>query len=275
MSNIFITYGDDSFKKSLRSIKKEAKSTGIFDRIIVYTPNDLPDYIKSSPLFLFKRGGGYWIWKPYIIYKTLQSCRENDIVYYTDGGCTLNPESKEWHLFQEQIQTHNAIFFQYRSNVHYEGWDNYCKNPSNNNPQILHWMKPAAIEYFTSFFGNHEFLQYNKIWAGAIVIKKTSQTLNVLDQWLRISMFHPELICDPFGKELTRLPETYNAHRHDQAILTPLIFYYKDIDHISILPETAETNKQNAAIIASRRVIWTWNLYDKIVFRIKSLFSNS
>lgn len=269
MANIFISYGDNTFRKSLKQIKKEARCIGIFDKIITYTPKDLPDCIKSSPLYLFKKGGGYWIWKPYIIYKTLQQCQENDVVYYADAGCTLNPNSLEWDLFQKEIQTHNAIFFQYRSDIQYEGWENYCKTPSNNSPQIRHWIKPSTVDYFTSYFGDSKFLQYNKIWGGAIIIKKTRQLINTIDQWIKISLFHPELICDPFGEELNRLPDVFNVHRHDQAIITPLLYYYKDRDNISVLPETSESDKKGTAIIASRRVLWKWNIVDSIVFRLK------
>lgn len=270
MANIFISYGDDKFRKSLAQIKKEAKGVGIFNKIITYSPRDLPDYIKSSPLFLFPKGGGYWIWKPYIIYKALQSCQENDVIYYADAGCTLNPTSTEWQVFTQKMKSCNAILFQYKPNVQYEGWEAYCSAPSNNSPKILHWMKPSAIHYFTEYFGCQDFLQYNKIWGGAIIIKKTPKLLCFFDQWLKISMFHPELLCDPFGKELSEIPTSFNAHRHDQAILTPLIFKYEKIDNVLVLPETSESNKSNAAIAATRRVIWTWNFCDKILFHIKN-----
>lgn len=272
MANIFISYGDDKFKKSLKLIKEEAREVGIFDFVKAYTPHDLPESIKSSPLYLFKKGGGYWIWKPYIIYDALQHSKENDIVYYADAGCTLNAKSKEWNYFIQEMKTHNAIFFQYRSDVQYEGWDNFCKSPSNNSPKIVHWMKPSAIDYFTELLGNKDFLQFNKIWGGAIIIKKTHKILNLLDQWIKISIFHPELICDPFGKDLSCIPDTFNVHRHDQAIITPLVYQYKELDNICLLYETSESQKETAAIIASRRMIWTWNLYDKIAYRIKKLF---
>lgn len=272
MANIFISYSDEKFKKSLKLIKREAKGIGLFDKIITYGPRDLPESIKASPLFLYRKGGGYWIWKPYIIFETLLHCEENDVLYYADAGCSLNANSKEWKTFQKEMCTHNAIFFQYRSDVQYEGWANFCNDKSNNSPKIVHWMKPTTTEYFTELFGNQDFLDYNKIWGGAIIIKKTKKKLNILEQWLAISLFHPELINDPFGKELSHIPKTFNRHRHDQAIITPLVYQYRETDKICVLPETSESQKDTAAIVASRRVLWTWNLSDKLAFYLKKIF---
>lgn len=268
MSNILISYGDQKFKRSLSLLKKEAKAVGLFDKILTYGPKDLPLYIKCSPLFASKRGGGYWIWKPYIIKHTLEKCQEGDIVYYIDAGCTLNPNSKEWNLFQEFMTDHQAIVFQYRNDHKYIGWDQFCKNPNNNDPALRHWIKPLTKEYFMRYIGNEDFLDFNKIMGGIIIIKKTKATPIFLSEWHDISLFHPELLCDPFGEDLNRLPETFNVHRHDQTIITPLIFYYRDVDNVLVLPETAESNKENAAIIASRRVIWSWNTLDRIKYHI-------
>lgn len=79
---IFITYGDASYSKSLERIQAEAKSCGEFDRVIAYSNNDLPESITSNILSTYSRGGGYWLWKPYICLKTLQSIDETDIVVY-------------------------------------------------------------------------------------------------------------------------------------------------------------------------------------------------
>ena len=100
MSNIFISYGDNRYKESLNRIARQAKDVGIFDKVIKFTPKDLPGFVKASPLFAFSCGGGYWCWKPYIIYHTLQNCKEGDVVYYVDAGCTLNISSEEWGQFQ-------------------------------------------------------------------------------------------------------------------------------------------------------------------------------
>ena len=108
---------------------------------------------------------------------------------------------------------------------------------------------------------------------GIIIIKKTSSIPLFLSEWYNITLYYPELVCDPFGEDLNRLPETFNAHRHDQTIITPLAYKYNIIDKIAILPETSESSKDSAAIIASRTAVWSWNIYDKFVYKLNCLFN--
>lgn len=80
MKKILIAYGDQRCAYSLKRIGKQANMLHLFDEVILYTPNDLPDYMKSSRLMQYAYGGGYWAWKPYIIKKTLETHDEGDIV---------------------------------------------------------------------------------------------------------------------------------------------------------------------------------------------------
>src|SRR5574344_1134211 len=91
---IFITYGDKGYHYNLKRIRGEANKLNFFDKIITYSHSDLPICIKSSPLMLFSKGGGYWLWKPYLIWKTIQKY-PNATVYYADAGCTLQ-KIKYW-----------------------------------------------------------------------------------------------------------------------------------------------------------------------------------
>lgn len=269
MKKIFISYGDTGFKGSLKRIAKQARSTHLFDQVEVYTPSDLPPPVRNSPLMVFHRGGGYWVWKPWIVYNTLCNCKEGDVVYYVDAGCTLNKESKEWGEWDSILNTHNAIVFNYRSDVKYAGWDLYCKDPKNCAPELRHWLKPSAEEYFTRFLGSEDYLNFNHVMSGIIIIKKTANIPCFIQQWLKIALLNPSLFCDAYGEELGRLPDSFNEHRHDQAILTPLVYYYKDIDKIVVLHEKSESRKEIAAVIASRTHIRSWTLCDKLAWRIK------
>lgn len=265
MAKILVAYADKHYKESLMRIKRQAKRTKRFDNVIIYTPKDLPEYIKASPLYAFSRGGGYWVWKPYIVVDALSKCKLGDIICYVDSGCSLNKKSKEWNEYFSIMEKYNAIFFQYREDYIYSGWDKVCSRPENNSPMIGYWMKPTTKKYFIDYFGNDKFCQFSKIWGGAFFVKKTIPMINIIQEWYRLILFNPILFMDPVGKEKVSLPDTYNVHRHDQTVLTPLVYYFQKTDNVIVIPETSESEPENAAIIATRFMQgkMSWWLYIK------------
>ena len=66
-----ITYGNDKFIKAKNRIYDEAKKSGWFDTITIYEPKDIDINFKKKFKSILKKtkGGGYWIWKSYIIKK--------------------------------------------------------------------------------------------------------------------------------------------------------------------------------------------------------------
>lgn len=101
---IFITYGNKLYYESLQRIKEQASSVGCFDKIITYTDADLPEEICNHSLMQYKRGGGYWLWKPYFILKTLlEVAQEGDIVVYSDAGSEVF-KHKSWNLFFKMME---------------------------------------------------------------------------------------------------------------------------------------------------------------------------
>ncbi|HAP94952.1 hypothetical protein, partial [Epilithonimonas hominis] len=76
MKKKFITYGSNAFLQSAKRIIEEAKSLNIFDETQRYDYKDLPSSIQNSPLFLDKKRGGYWLWKPYVIYDSLSKLKD-------------------------------------------------------------------------------------------------------------------------------------------------------------------------------------------------------
>lgn len=275
MASVFVAYADIRFAESLKRIKRQAKRTHRFDKIFVYTSKDLPDYIKYSPLFAYSRGGGYWAWKPYVVMDALSKCEEGDIVCYADSGCSLIKDSEEWNLLFDKMRDYNALFFQYRDDIVYKEWSGLCKKPEYNSTKIKHWMKPTTKKYFEDYFGNDLFGEYSKIWAGSFFIKKTFPVINIISEWYNLVLFHPILFIDPIGKEKTELPDGYNVHSHDQSVLTPLVYYYKEKDNVLVLPETSETDKEHAAIVASRYRQKKMNLWLYIKYRLYILLKGN
>lgn len=275
MEKIFISYGDNSFKVSLDRILRQAKQSKLFDRIIGFTPKDLPEYIRSSPLFAIKTGGGCWSWKPYIIYHTLQNCSIGDVVYYADAGCSLDPTSPEWSDFQSYVQSFSAIFFQYRSNFNYPGWEKYypCSAPHTRPSAIEHWIKPSLSQYFLQFI-SPDFLSFDKIMAGFMIFKKTDHIISILEQWYQITLFHPELVTAPLGSEMSHLPNSFFTHRFDQSVLTPLVYHFKEKDNVLVLPETAESRFGQPAVLATRWKQAALRPFPYLKYRLSEFFSS-
>ena len=92
----FITYADEKFKYSKERIDKEAIHFGHFDTVTIYGPEDLDNNFKAQFREILKlpRGGGYWIWRPYILEKKFNEINDNDILIFLDAGCTINIAGK-------------------------------------------------------------------------------------------------------------------------------------------------------------------------------------
>jgi hypothetical protein len=46
-----------------------------------------PDFVnRNKNILQQKRGAGYWLWKPYIIFQELYLARDGDIIVYSDAS---------------------------------------------------------------------------------------------------------------------------------------------------------------------------------------------
>lgn len=263
MEKILIFYGTEEFRGSLDRLKKEASNLNVFDKTIIYTPRDLPMHIKANSLMNYKKGGGYWIWKPYIIWKTLQDY-PNTIVVYIDAGCSIS-KSEEWYQYFKFIEKHDTILFQYRNSFDY-GWNKMWPSATT---KIGNWTKLNTQKYFDQLIKDENWHSFDKIMGGTIICKNPKNEF--ISQWLNITLFKSELIVDPIGNEIGNQKEDFIEHRHDQSIITPLAYYFsKRVNNIKILLETSESKIGNPAVIANRlRTQIKESLFKKVIYYIK------
>lgn len=87
---LLINYADKAYYKAQKDCLESGLKFG-FTKVIPYSFKDLDDeFITKNRLILSQsRGAGYWIWKPYIILKTLKEMNEGDILFYADSGSTF------------------------------------------------------------------------------------------------------------------------------------------------------------------------------------------
>ena len=91
MKKILITFGGDIYDETTKLVVENGLKYGA-DEVWVY--DDLwltqQDFYKQNSYFWehpHKRGFGWYIWKPFIIWHALQKLEDGDIVMFTDADC--------------------------------------------------------------------------------------------------------------------------------------------------------------------------------------------
>ena len=101
----FITFATEDHMSFAQKNVESALSVGKFDTATIYTMNDLDDHFKEKNQYILnnKRGSGYWLWKPYIIFKKLLEIDENDILCYNDSKYIWLKDIREYEKLKEDI----------------------------------------------------------------------------------------------------------------------------------------------------------------------------
>ena len=208
---LFLTYGDNSFIKSRERIRQEAENLNYFDKIIVETDkirkeegiiNCLEDP-NFKEVFNSGRGGGYWMWKPYIICKHLQSLNENDILIYTDCGSTLPNNEYTTDKLDEFI---NILKNSEKGMVVFP-----CECPERQ------YTKGDVFKHF-GCEDDEKFYNSQQIEANRLIIKKNKHSLFIIEKWWSIAKNHPHLVDD----SKSSIPNAFDFqdNRHDQSIFS-------------------------------------------------------
>ena len=164
----FLTFANKSYMTTDR-IANQAKEMNVFDKIIQMTDDDILEYIKKHSNYIktHPQGFGHWIWKPKVIYDTLNKMNMNDILVYCDTGTYVNKKGKDrFEFYIEQLNKHDMVVFSTSDNYKAQ---QYVKND-------------AIMEYYPEF---------NKEWttacyAGLMIIKKTQKSLELIKDWLKL-----------------------------------------------------------------------------------------
>ena len=206
---VFITFSD-GIKYKYDRIIEEAKTSKFFNECIAYTLKDLDqNFIDKHSKFIENnpRGYGYWIWKPYIILKTMEKLKYNDIIMYSDSGSVINSNGfKRLKYYYEILNSYDIICFQ----IKYDE---------------IEWNKKDTIDYILNIFtnSNYSILTTKQITGGTIILRNNEKTYNFIKLWYNI-MCNYDLIDDTPSKSPNF--KEFKEHRHDQSILSLLTKLY-------------------------------------------------
>jgi len=207
--SIFITFGAGSknYIDAGKRLINQAKSTGYFDKTILYTDEYLrkdTQFWSSHSEFISnnKRGYGYWIWKSYIIKKTFETMNDGDILMYLDCGCEIGGE-KELLI---------PTFFDYVKKDKIIGSFTCIEK---------NWNKMDLLIYLN--MQNSELINKSQHQAGALLFYICKETRELVDKWYNIGCNYHMIDDSP---SIEKNLECFEEHRHDQSIFSLLYKKY-------------------------------------------------
>jgi len=205
----FITFsgGGQNYIDAGNRLINQALNLKLFDEVKLYTDedlkNDLEFWTKHKDFIINnKRGYGYWLWKPYIIKKTMAQMKDGDILLYLDCGCELN-ELKKQNLNH---------FFNYVKTDYIIGTLAGLEKE---------WNKMDLLKYLNMV--NHNSLNINQRQAGTNMFLVCEKVINLVNEWYNIACIY-NLIDD--SKSVSKNFDCFKEHRHDQSIFSLLTKKY-------------------------------------------------
>lgn len=205
----FLVYNDNTHVPALQRLLKSVETYGKQFQIIVFDKNNIDSEFKNNNnnILNSRRGGGYWLWKPYIINEILKKINNDDIIFYLDANYYFMEEFTK--LYEDYMKENDLLVWKNKPNEH--TW--FMKN----------WCKMDVIQKFNMYdeiFNNNR----EDSWAGAIVVKKTENTVKYIQEWLDRCCVYENITDSP--SKLPNRPE-FREHRHDQSLLSSILYKYK------------------------------------------------
>lgn len=208
---IVINYANGPYKKAQKYCTQSAYRKGHADRVIEYGPEDIDKnfYEKNKEILDIPRGGGLWLWKPYIILKTLDLFSMGDYLVYIDSGA----------YFVNQISYLTKALDD-------SGRDILCFSLGG----LLEkqYTKPEVFELLNC--NDKEYTDTPQRLATIIVCKKSIFTCNFFKEFLEYAQ-NKNLIYDPEEKQNREKYPYYIGHREDQSIFSILTKKYNLIGY--------------------------------------------
>ena len=198
-----ISFGsDDEYIRLAEKTVKSIKNLYSKATIQVFSDKNIPrkmnDYAKT-----YKRGYGYWIWKPLIIKESLEKLKEGEILLYVDGrsGLKKSGEPIKW-----------LDYFMQESKLDISCWQMVHKE--------MHWTNGDIISAFKLNL-NSELLKTGQFATTFHAYRKNKQTLNFVNEWLNFLKNNLAICRDE--KSINLNHKEFIENRHDQSVFSLMV----------------------------------------------------
>ena len=203
-----ITFGGPypAYHERVKIVCEQAKKLNIFDDVRGFDETSLKsdtEFWNAHGEFVEKnqRGYGHWLWKPYLIKRTLADLSENDILVYMDAGCTINPYgiqrlNEYIDLLNSNDRGYGVLSFQ-MGTLEYK------------------FTKKKVLDIFQA---DNEMKTSGQYMATIVLLRKNAHSQDFVNKWYGLASTHT-LIDD--SRSDVEYPG-FIDHRHDQSIYSCL-----------------------------------------------------
>jgi hypothetical protein len=200
-----MNYADERFRRKQKANSLTAKIFAGIKNVIEYSPEDIDEEFKKKHQHIFdqKRGGGFYLWKPYLIFKTLEQLNEGDYLFYCDSGAiflkSIRPIIKEFDRLQQPILGFEIPLIEKQ------------------------WTKKDTFIIMNA--NDDQFRETQQICSGYIFIKKCDQSLKFFKEFFDYAT-DERALTDIHNKLGFPNDSSFVDHRHDQSIFSLLFKKY-------------------------------------------------
>lgn len=224
MKHIFITFATKNAKNidvhhktiydaGLR-LQNQAKDINLFDECILYTE----EFLKENEEFWNKhnefveknrKGYGFYIWKPYVIKKTMEKMNDGDILLYLDAGCEIDPtKAHEMNKLIEQVKKEKIV------------------GGGTGMPEGQFTKKDLFIKLNLY---NKECFHSMQCQGGTNFFLICDETRNLVNEWYNLACDYKNIDESRSNSDIPDIKShiIIHQHRHDQSIFSLLTKKYK------------------------------------------------
>lgn len=199
----FMTYGNHKYENSKKRLCKQAEEFNEFASIKAYGPQDLSEKFskKYENILSQSRGGGYWLWKPMILYDKFKTMKEGEFLVYLDAGCHLNNEGKErFYEYINMLENSDCGILSFQMHNQIEKW----------------WTIKEIFDYY-NLDPNGEHANSGQFLGGVFILKKNKHSEEYVKKLISITLTQSELYTDKFNNNGNQA-SWFKDNRHDQSI---------------------------------------------------------